>query len=84
MVDIFKLKIGDVVKMPVYPKVRTAFLETGRVVYIHPEKRFFTVEFTTETGSHFRESYSPYGPLGCSEKKERPGEYGEETTSFAS
>lgn len=70
MVDIFKLKIGDVVHVPIYPKVRTAVLEPGRVVYIHPKKRFFTVEFSMESGSRIRESYNPYGPLGCSEQKE--------------
>ncbi len=51
MVDIFKLKIGDVVHVPIYPKVRTAILEPGRVVYIHPKKRFFTVEFLMESGA---------------------------------
>lgn len=70
MVDIFKLKTGDVVHVPIYPKVRTAILEPGRVVYIHPQKRFFTVEFSMESGSRIRESYNPYGPLGCSEQKE--------------
>ena len=70
MVDIFKLKIGDVVHVPIYPKVRTAILEPGRVVYIHPKKRFFTVEFLIESGARIRESYNAYGPLGCSEQKE--------------
>lgn len=28
-----------------------------RVVYIHPEKRFYTVEFTFERNRRFRESY---------------------------
>lgn len=51
MVDIFKLKIGDVVHVPIYPKVRTAILEPGKVVYIHPKKRFFTVEFLMESGA---------------------------------
>lgn len=30
--------------------------ERGRVVYIHPEGRFYTLEFTFERGS-FRESF---------------------------
>lgn len=28
-----------------------------RVVYVHPEKRFYTVEFTFERNRRFRESY---------------------------
>ena len=30
----------------------------GRVIYIHPERRYYTVEFTNEqTGETFRQSY---------------------------
>jgi hypothetical protein len=28
-----------------------------RVIYIHPEDRFYRVEFTTSGGAHIRESY---------------------------
>lgn len=57
--DINALAIGDGVNVPInclhdVPK------QQGTVVYIHPERRFFTVEFE-ETG--IRESYCAYGPL---------------------
>jgi hypothetical protein len=29
----------------------------GRVIYIHPDRRYYTVELTTIKGSIFRESY---------------------------
>ena len=32
-------------------------LMTGRVVYIHPRGRFYTVEFACENGVKFRESF---------------------------
>ena len=33
-------------------------LRDGKVVYIHPEGRFYTLEFKSPvTGEHFRESY---------------------------
>lgn len=28
-----------------------------RVVYVHPDRRFYTVEFTFDRGRSFRESY---------------------------
>ena len=65
MIDMDKMRIGDKFRAPIYPSVRERKLEEGTIVYIHPEKRFFTVEFITETGIPIRESYHPAGPLGC-------------------
>ena len=65
MIDMDKMRIGDKFRAPIYPSVRERKLEEGTIVYIHPEKRFFTVEFITETGIAIRESYHPAGPLGC-------------------
>ena len=65
MIDMDKMQIGDKFRAPIYPSVRERKLEEGTIVYIHPEKRFFTVEFITETGTAIRESYHPAGPLGC-------------------
>lgn len=40
--------------------------QNGTVVYIHPERRFYTVEFLIErTGERFRESYYPPKRQGC-------------------
>ena len=66
MIDMDKLKIGDRFKAPIYPRVWETRLEEGTIVYIHPKKRFFTVEFFTETGIPIRESYHPAGPSGGS------------------
>lgn len=45
MLDMDKMRIGDKFRAPIYPSVRERKLEEGTIVYIHPEKRFFTVEF---------------------------------------
>ena len=34
-------------------------LMTGKVVYIHPHGRYYTVEFTCQNGTKFRESFKP-------------------------
>ena len=65
MIDMDKMRIGDKFRAPIYPSVRERKLEEGTIVYIHPKKRFFTVEFITETGTTIRESYHPARPLGC-------------------
>lgn len=65
MIDMKKMKIGDKFRAPTYPRVWETKLEEGTIVYIHPERRSFTVEFITETGVRIRESYHPAGPLGC-------------------
>ena len=70
MVDISKLKIGEEVHATVYPKVGTACPESGIVVYVHPENRFFTVEFSLGPGAQIRESYVAHGPAACSEQEE--------------
>lgn len=33
----------------------------GKVVYIHPQNRFYTLEFTMKSGEKFRESYFRFG-----------------------
>ena len=45
MIDMDKMRIGDKFRAPIYPSVRERKLEEGTIVYIHTEKRFFTVEF---------------------------------------
>lgn len=56
------MKIGD--KLRVVPTARcpgepSTQPRPCRVVYIHPQRRFFTVEFRSElTGETFRESFS--------------------------
>lgn len=54
------LQAGDVVQMR--PEILSSKLEEdaakrkGVVIYIHPDKRFYTVEFTSEvTGERWRE-----------------------------
>lgn len=46
--------IGDTI----ITKLRSTNLESvGKVVYIHPEKRFYVVEFQTPSGKTFKESF---------------------------
>ena len=52
------MQVGDVVKR--YPFESENQL-TGKVIYIHPERRFYTVEFDCGMGRHFRQSYFFYG-----------------------
>lgn len=59
--DINKLRIGDVVRMPMSHQSGMTTQE-GTVVYIHPKMRFFTLEFICET-YRIRESYCAYGPV---------------------
>ena len=61
--SIGSLRLGDRINLPVYPGVKGYSVSAGRVVYIHPEKRFFTLEFTTELGNKIRQSYIPHGPM---------------------
>lgn len=57
--DIDKVAIGDEVSLPIC-EVSKGEKMPGRVVYIHPEKRFFTAEFEK---THTRESYCAHGDL---------------------
>ena len=70
-----KLNIDDELGIPVYPRAGEDSLTVGRVVYIHPKKRFFTLEYTTKEGKKIRESFIPYGPIACKEGKEQAEEY---------
>jgi len=59
--DINKLRIGDTVRMPMSHQ-NGLFPQEGKVVYIHPKLRFFTLEFVCES-NRIRESYCAYGPV---------------------
>ena len=59
--SIGSLRLGDRLNLPVYPEVKGYSVSAGKVVYIHPKKRFFTLEFTTELGNKIRQSYIPHG-----------------------
>ena len=59
--DIHGLQVGDSVRMPISFQSGRRLVE-GKVVYIHPKLRFFTVEFTGES-SRIKESYCAYGPV---------------------
>ena len=64
------LKVGDRVKRRIEYGMEGGTLlpaEWGTVVYIHPERRFYTVEFTFPYGKKvrkFRESYTMFGGSG--------------------
>ena len=69
MISIAAMRIGDVVMLPMYPPTE-ADLKVGRVVYIHPKKRFFTLEYETLKGVKIRESFVPWGEkITCREGK---------------
>ncbi len=55
------LQVGNTLRMPI--SFRSSQRPTeGKVVYIHPKLRFFTVEFRGEA-YRIRESYCAYGPV---------------------
>ncbi len=57
--DIRKLKLGDIVRMPM--SFQSGMLpQEGVVVYIHPKLRFFTLGFICGNNK-IRESYCAYG-----------------------
>ena len=41
MIDIITMKLGDEVRLPVFPRTNAVGFDVGRVVYIHPKKRFY-------------------------------------------
>ena len=62
------VKVGDRVKRHVYYGMEGGTLlppEKGRVVYIHPEGRFFTAEFTFAKGSFRDLVFSLASDLRC-------------------
>lgn len=71
MINPNTLKPSDELDLPVFPKVTDAHLSRGKVVYIHPDRHFFTLEFKTPLGKTIRESYSFYGPRMTEAGKER-------------
>ena len=48
------LSVGDKVRLPVEP---TGKEFAGTVIYIHPQRRYFRVEYITELGDRIREGY---------------------------
>lgn len=70
-VSMEKLRLGDEIRLRLYPKVDGVYLSPGKVVYIHPDKRFFTLEFTTLLGVKIRQSCIPHGPMEVKEKNEK-------------
>ena len=61
------VKVGDQVRLPLTLDKGFKML-TGTVIWIHPERRFFQVEFQLPGGT-VRESYSFYGEMP-NERKE--------------
>lgn len=55
-----RLQLGDTILLPL--GFQTSLRKEGTVVYIHPEKRFFTAEFNCGQ-NRIRESYCAYGKL---------------------
>lgn len=67
--NLTNLKVGDRISLPIYPFHDP---REGRVVYIHPERRFFSVEFTMDDGVRtVREDFNFYGPLAVSAGKNK-------------
>jgi hypothetical protein len=58
--DIHVLQVGDTVRMTISFQSGRKLME-GKVVYIHPKLRFFTVEFSGED-YRIKESYCANGP----------------------
>ena len=54
------LKTGDEKEMPLNPRVGPK-TRVGKVVYIHPTRRYVLLEFTLENGQKLRECYCAYG-----------------------
>ncbi len=48
------LSAGDIVSLPVEP---TGKVFTGTVIYIHPKRWYFRVEYVTELGERIHEAY---------------------------
>lgn len=67
------IQLGDMVSLPLYPHTE-ADLHIGKIVYIHPRRYYFTVEYTTERGSVIRESFIPRGArISCCEGTDPSG-----------
>ena len=60
MISTARIKVGDTLKLPVYPEHQPM---EGKVICIHPQGRFFTVEFDTPYGVKVRESFPTEGPV---------------------
>lgn len=62
MINPNSISLGMVVNCKPFPWVAEGEITSGEVVYIHPDKRFFTVKFVTKSGKEIRESFSFNGP----------------------
>lgn len=54
MIDLKQIKVGDPIRVRVVP---TNFLADGKIIWIHPERRFFRVEFVTNCGETYHECF---------------------------
>ena len=70
MINLAKLKVGDHIELPLYPE-RTPL--PGKVIYIHPRRRFFRVRFDTPHGPVV-EAFNFYGPLAVASSKNQTKE----------
>lgn len=55
------IRLDDELLMKPFPYVETSKIKSGKVVFIHPQKRFVTLAFTAPSGKQIRESYILFG-----------------------
>lgn len=56
-----QIKMNQEVKCRLNFDQTPAFIKSGRVIYIHPENRFFVTEFEGKWGRRYRESFPMQG-----------------------
>jgi hypothetical protein len=69
------MNVGDQVKVRLDYGMQGSInnpVETGRVIYIHPEGRYYTAEFRFEKGT-FRESFPIQDPARIAPQPVHPG-----------
>lgn len=64
MAETTAIRKGAILRLPLYPKSGDTGYFWGRVIYVHPQCRFFVAEFEFE-GRTVRESYCRYGKLAA-------------------
>lgn len=67
MLNYLSVKLGDIISIPVAPDDR---VYDGKVIYINEERGFCRLEFFTESGYRFTESFRMYNLPWESELKE--------------
>lgn len=55
--EMLKVKVGDKVRVKTFSAGDRAAPRTGIVTYVHPKNLFASVEFTTEFGRKYTESF---------------------------